>query len=30
VQVYISRLRKKIGMEKIRTARGLGYMLAVE
>ncbi len=30
VQVYISRLRKKIGMEKIRTARGLGYRLAVE
>lgn len=30
VQVYISRLRKKIGMEKIRTARGIGYMLNVE
>lgn len=30
VQVYISRLRKKIGMEKIRTARGIGYMLMVE
>ncbi len=30
VQVYISRLRKKIGMEKIRTARGIGYMLSVE
>jgi two-component system, OmpR family, response regulator len=30
VQVYISRLRKKIGMEKIRTARGIGYMLSIE
>jgi two-component system OmpR family response regulator len=30
VQVYISRLRKKIGLEKIRTARGIGYMLMVE
>lgn len=30
VQVYISRLRKKIGMEKIKTARGIGYMLTVE
>lgn len=27
VEVYISRLRKKIGRDRIRTARGLGYIL---
>ena len=25
VEVYISRLRRKIGAEKIKTIRGLGY-----
>jgi two-component system OmpR family response regulator len=29
VEVYISRLRKKIGREAIVTLRGLGYRLAV-
>ncbi len=27
VEVYVSRLRKKIGKDKIRTARGIGYTL---
>jgi two-component system OmpR family response regulator len=27
VEVYVSRLRKKIGKERIRTARGIGYTL---
>jgi two-component system OmpR family response regulator len=27
VEVYVSRLRKKIGKERIRTARGIGYCL---
>lgn len=27
VEVYISRLRKKLGKELIKTARGLGYRL---
>lgn len=30
VEVYISRLRKKIGKDRIRTARGLGYILEGE
>lgn len=28
VEVYVSRLRRKIGKELIRTVRGLGYMIA--
>ena len=27
VEVYVSRLRKKIGKDRIRTARGIGYTL---
>jgi len=27
VEVYVSQLRKKIGMDRIRTLRGVGYML---
>ena len=27
VEVYVSRLRKKIGKDRIRTARGVGYSL---
>ena len=27
IEVYIARLRKKIGHERIRTLRGLGYRL---
>jgi two-component system OmpR family response regulator len=30
VEVYVSRLRKKIGKERIRTARGIGYTLGSE
>ncbi len=28
VEVYVSRLRKKLGRDSIRTARGLGYLIA--
>jgi len=28
VEVYVSRLRRKLGYPMIRTVRGLGYMLA--
>ncbi|MBN9052856.1 MAG: winged helix-turn-helix domain-containing protein [Rhizobiales bacterium] len=27
VEVYVSRLRKKVGKERIRTIRGIGYLL---
>ena len=30
VEVYVSRLRKKLGVDLIRTVRGLGYRLAAE
>ncbi len=30
VEVYVSRLRKKIGAELIHTSRGLGYRLGID